>query len=61
MVSAALRATASGDSGVVGPLPLFMRDPRMRLADWAVALNSVVNPAKRPCKITCQGHPEASD
>ena len=52
MVSAAFWATASGDSRVVGPLPLFMRDPRRRLADWAVVLNSEVSPAKRPYKIT---------
>ncbi len=50
MVSAAFWATASGDSRVVGPLPLFMREPSRRLADWAVELNSEVSPAKRPCK-----------
>ena len=57
MVSAAFWATAS----MVGPLPLFMRDPRRRLADWAVALNSEVSPAKRPCDVTKEGHQGSSN
>ena len=47
-------------SGV--PLTLLRRDPKRRLADCAVELNSEVNPARRPYtqQVTCELHTAVS-